>query len=392
MREMVPYLKYIDPDERDRFMQLSQREQSRDLLLQNLQAILELGGGKVVEGVGKIVGKRVVSPIFKKAFPKTTKHAEDVGGAYTPTEIPDELPKYAGSVNLQKQIIERDLKLAELRAAEGMGASKKTWAEVDIDSAKIMKDPEKIAEPFEKWKRGKMLDIVEQDVVRKANVEGVYNFRKDVAGARSVEEANAILEKYRQSRFIPASEIASEQGRMLQSYNKEIGLNRLGKAFSKLEKGLKPHQLDELKGLDLDDPLAVDGFIKKLDAPKLRDYVYEYWYNSILSGIPTHVVNVASNTGWRMFQVPHRGLTAAIDKTLNVFLGRQRTRYMNEMLPMMTGMIKGKPKAAKSAWQMLRKGQITDFETKWAQEMGSAVGAFDRSPSRIVRGAGKVLT
>ena len=380
----IPYMKYIHADEREAFLKLSKQEQTRDLLLQNLEAILWVGGGKIVESAGKFV-----SPIFKATFPKTVKAATKIVEAM-PAKKP--LPKYAGSVNLQKQDIPVDLKLAELRMAEGLPKKKITWAETDAKSARIMQDPQKIEATFEKWKSGTMLNIVEQDVVRKANVEGLYKFQESMKGVKSLEEANVILEGIKQNRFIPASEIASEQGRMLQSYNKEIGLNSLGKAFSKLERNMNPREFKAFKGLDLEDPAQVKGFINELGDPKIMDYVYEYWYNSILSGIPTHVVNVASNTAWREFQIPHRALTGAIDSMIGpVFRGGQRDVYMNETLPLWAGMVKGKPKAAKRAWDMMRHGKITKFEDKWAQEVGSSVGAFQRSPHKVLRAVGTVI-
>jgi hypothetical protein len=302
------------------------------------------------------------------------------------------LPKYAGSINLQKQDIPVELKLAELRVSEGLPKKKVTWAETDAKSAEIMKDPEKIRASLNKLKTGQRLTEVDHDVARKANVEAVYNFQKKVSQATSAKEIEAVTEAYRQQAFIPASEFANEAGRVLQGYNKEIGLNRLGKAFGKLERSLNPREMKAFKKLDLDDPAQVKGLINELGDPKVMDYVYEFWYNSILSGIPTHVVNIASNTGWRAFQVPHRALVGAVDSVVApVFKGGNRTRYMNEMLPLWSGMVKGKPKAAKRAWDMMRHGKITQFEDKWAQEVGASVGAFKRSPYGVLRGVGTVI-
>ena len=91
----IPYMKYIYEDEREEFLKLSQQEQTRDLLLQNLEAIIWTGGGKVAEGVSKFV-----SPIFKATFPKTIKAASKIVEAMPVKQKP--LPKYAGSINLQK--------------------------------------------------------------------------------------------------------------------------------------------------------------------------------------------------------------------------------------------------------------------------------------------------
>jgi len=399
----IPYAKYLHPNEREKFMELSQQKQTRALLLDNMETLLLVGGHKILEGAGKIV-----SPLFKRMFPKTVKTASKIAKAMPINEkqsiqaaairmkdgtiyqgkthhlameefdkaggsirdwhnlVDDangfvtnrgqfitrkdavkltgeasedatdiigrniELPKYAGSINLQRQDIPVKLKLAELRVSEGLPKKKITWAETDAKSAEIMKDPVKIRESLEKLKMGKRLTEVDHDVARKANVEALYNFQKKVSTAKTPQEVTAITEAYKQQAFIPASEFANEAGRVLQGYNKEIGLNRLGKAFGKLERNLNPREMKAFKKLDLNDPAQVKVFENELGDPKVMDYVYEYWYNSILSGIPTHVVNVSSNTGWRMFQVPHRALTGFIDSIIGpIFRGGKRDVYMN---------------------------------------------------------------
>jgi hypothetical protein len=388
--DIVPYIKYFDGRERERFLELSQQEQTRELLLQNLETIFILGAGEIGKGV-KAVGGRYVSPVFRRWFPKATKNVEKV--AKSAPNIDKDLPKYAGSVNLERQAIPRELKLAEMRAAEGVPKKSVTWAETDAKSAKVIRDPKELAKTLEKAKQKPgELNLVEEDVIRKANVEGVYQYQQRMMAAKTPAEKQALFHQYRDELFRPASDVASASGRSLQAYNKEIGLNRVGKAFSKLKKSLNERQAKEFLDLDLNDADAVSRFAKRLPDPKAMEYVYEFWYNSVLSGVPTHVVNVASNTGWRMFQIPHRGLTGALDLAISKFTGRQQEVFIREMIPLWSGMATGKKKAAGRAWNMLRYGQVTEAESKWALEMGSTLGAFDRSGSRIVRGAGKAIT
>ena len=63
-KTMLPYVKYIDPSERQRFAELSQQEQTRELLLQNLEAMVELGGARIITGIGRGI-KRVGGPVPK---------------------------------------------------------------------------------------------------------------------------------------------------------------------------------------------------------------------------------------------------------------------------------------------------------------------------------------
>ena len=64
VKALVPYTKYIDPEERERFMKLSKQHQVRDLLLQNLEVVSEFGIAPIAKGV---------SPVLKSLFPKTFK-------------------------------------------------------------------------------------------------------------------------------------------------------------------------------------------------------------------------------------------------------------------------------------------------------------------------------
>ena len=63
-KALIPYSRYIDPEERERFQKATQQEQTRELLLQNLEAVLLLGFKPIAEGA---------SPVFKALFPKTHK-------------------------------------------------------------------------------------------------------------------------------------------------------------------------------------------------------------------------------------------------------------------------------------------------------------------------------
>jgi hypothetical protein len=321
-----------------------------------------------------------------KAKPKLVK-----GDIKMPVED-EALPKYAGNINLERQNIPSDLKRIEMKAAKETPLKKQTWVETDRLSSKMMEDPKQVDTIIEKAQKGGGLNAVEADVMRKSGAEGVFKFKNDMAQAATQEERDALFNKYQKEVFEPLSIGTGESGRALNIYKKGISITRAGKAMSKLGRGLNQREAKELRLLDLDDPTQMDNFAKRLGDPKLKDYFYEYWYNQILSGPPTHAVNAASNTAWLALQVPHRALSAVIDKGMTSFTGKARTRYLNEVIPMMAGYGKGAKRGAKGAATMLKGGGITGAETKWAKEMGSVVGAFDRSPNKGVRAIGKALT
>ena len=410
-KAVVPYLKYVDPSERDEFMKLDKQHQVRALLLENLEAVTEIGFGVAEKTIGP-----PLKAFLKLKFPKTyAKLTKSIGKAKVPEKPPaavvddavldttpkPELPKYAGSINLQRQQISDQAKLMELERFEATGKKVVISHEETITEAeKILKEFKANPVEFEKRiaeiKAGRTPTTPEELAHRITNATNAENFKQASIDLRdgkiSLEDFKKLEDNVRSHQIDVTDPLASEAGRRLNMYNIEVGKNRAMKAVGALKKGMNQRQINDLAKLDLDDPMSVDRFVKNLPTPKLKDFFYEYWYNSILSGIPTHVVNVASNTLWLATQVPHRALSGVFDAAISSYKGVARTRYMSEVFPMLAGFKGGMRKAGKAGWEMLKTGEIKEFETKWAKDMGSALGAFERSNNAAVRNIGKYLT
>ena len=148
---------------------------------------------------------------------------------------------------------------------------------------------------------------------------------------------------------------------------------------------IKASQTDKKAIIYINFDHSIKTLMERLGDPTVSDYLLEFWYNNVLSGIPTHLVNTTSNTLWQMFQVPHRALTAIIDIPYSRLKGTARQRYLNEIPKMVSGNIKGWKRGSSLAGETFLKGKISDFESKWAEEMGTSVGAFERSPYPILR-------
>jgi len=352
--------------------------------------------------IGRVDG--VIKEAKKQGYDAVSFKADSDIGTVILNEskfIRDSFSKYAGSINLQRQAISNEAKRAELELFQKAGVKTKvTHEEIIKDSLKIVRkfkdDPKFYAQRIEKIKAGHTPSIKELTAHRVMNAtdqEVLIQMAKGVDKGNVTKQAfNEFKNAVGDRQLNVIDPIASDAGRRLNSFNIMVGRNRAMKALNKLTKPLNKRQRKVLSNLDPDDPIAVEAFVKDLPNPELKDYFYEYWYNQILSGIPTHVVNVTSNTMWRMFQVPHRAVTGGIDAVISTLTGRQRTRYINETIPLMAGFLKGKGKAAKSALEMVRHGKLQEFETKWAKEIGGSLGAWDKGPNMVVRGIGKALT
>ena len=245
-------------------------------------------------------------------------------------------------------------------------------------------------------KAGETPSIEEGVAHRILNAKDMDDFVVMAKGVANGKVSKETLEKTRnalQDKFLNVNQpYAAESGRRLSSFNIEVGKNKAFEAVAKLNKGLNKRQIKDLSIVDFENPQSVKRFVNDLPNPKLQEYFFEYWYNSILSGVPTHVVNTVSNTAWQAFQIPHRGLTAGVDKVISGMTGKARTRFLNEIIPMLSGSKKGIGKGAKRTFEVMTKGTLQEMESKWALDMGSSVGAFKRSPNRFVRDAGDLIT
>ena len=360
---------------------------------------------KATERIGGKAGIREREPYYKardeKIFGKKPTTTLESGGLQTAFEAIESLIKkhkkeprvikrkgkeipYAQSINLEKQDLPKLAKDIELMA---QGQKKtQTWDQTGKLSKELMSDLNKTNKVIKKARGGEGLTAVEIDVMRQINANAVDSLQKMAESGMSVEKFKEQFGSYKENLFKPTSDASSEIGRALNIHKKVVSPNRIARAFSKLEKGLNKRQLDDFSKLNLDNPIEVENFLRKLSDPTLKDYFFEYWYNSILSGPPTHVVNIASNTAWSLYQIPHHLHTAMWDKVWSTFTGKARTRYVNEIIPMMAGYGTGFKRGKVAAKEMMRTGEIGEFETKWAKEIGyGAIGAWERSPHAWMR-------
>jgi hypothetical protein len=307
----------------------------------------------------------------------------------------EEIPKYAKSINLERQDIPEDYKRFELDLLGGEKKKVQTWDQTKRLSEKYLEDVDKGSKMFSDAKAGRLKfnrAVVEKShAMRQINVNAIDGL-KEVLNKGDREQMNESLKNYTNNIARVTSDMGSTAGRLLNSFKMEVSILRLGRALSKLKDGLNERQFAELQKLNTENPVEVKNFIRRLEDPKLSDYFLEYWYNSILSGPPTHGVNMAGNTLWITYQVPHRVHTALIDKPYSALTGKERSYFINEIVPMLAGYKSGFKKGKKAAGEMMRSGKISSFEDKWALEMGSALSAFERSPNKALRKIGRFIT
>jgi shikimate kinase len=113
--------------------------------------------------------------------------------------------------------------------------------------------------------------------------------------------------------------IANESGRLMQSFNVNIGNTAKSKFLSEML-DTAGKDIDELiEGMTRDDIRSVEDRIKTFknmqeeDGPlsKIKSAIGEYWYNSILSAPDTNVVNTFGNLGVQLARTAIEGTIGA---------------------------------------------------------------------------------
>lgn len=99
--------------------------------------------------------------------------------------------------------------------------------------------------------------------------------------------------------------------------------------------------------------------------PKALDYFTEFFYNSILSGPKTHIINALSNTITTTLSPVERALSASVEQGLARLQGRQVERFFAEVPADVFGAIQGIDEGVQSAIYVFKNGISPAQATKW---------------------------
>ncbi|TET41432.1 MAG: hypothetical protein E3J60_04575 [Dehalococcoidia bacterium] len=204
------------------------------------------------------------------------------------------------------------------------------------------------------------------------------------------------LSKSLESVFEPARQISAEAGRILQKHQKYTkpqmeALKKIGEIPPE-SRAEWERVIDLYKRIDPSNPREFAQFLRNTEKPTFREYMWEFWYNCILSGPPTHLVNTISNTTWQAFQTPWRAIRAVVDIPVAKFQGRQREYYLREIAPMWIGYKTGIKTAVPKVLKLIRTGELQSDMTKWGIDIGKSLESFARSPSAIARVAAPAVS
>jgi hypothetical protein len=303
-----------------------------------------------------------------------------------PKAVADELP----------EIIRRHLPEIQAQRRAGKGGWEK-FDHVESLAARHGMTKEKLL----RTKAGKVFND-EQLAVLDSTLGGVAQKMKaladEVAGGADSSTNKAELARLRDE-YVALLRVSvgagSEAGRALASLKAfKRGMSSEGRAQAELLRryGDRLDDVDIRRIADLDSPEAVADFVRKMERPTFRQLAEEWWYSSILSGIPTHERNILGNIAMAGAEWAIRPVRAGVDAALSATTGKPREYYARETIPAMVGMMHGLQRGIARGAYAFRKGYDPDQPLDELVGKFARTGAFARSSSRTVRAVGAVAT
>ena len=313
-------------------------------------------GGKILQRLrpSQRVATEISSRVKPKVeAPKATQGAGGVGEGARPSEKISETilggrpapttPGKAGNIRLDKYT---DLTQAEKDAMKLTYGEKWTEVEAQRRGVRSWQETEKASEEiattveqYSKMKPGTALNPENTQRLRKLAAGKVQELQeiknRVVAGDNSdttlLQLQKATMEQYMSQKALSGA--TAEAGRTLNIYRNTV------KALQSRDSELMDAAIKKLGGREFTQDMAkklasfapddVQGqynFIRSLHKPKIRDYLEELWYNSILSGPVTHLRNTIGNTTNLAFETISQPVSAigkrgGAKESLNTFVG-----------------------------------------------------------------------
>lgn len=309
----------------------------------------------------------------------------------------DQAPDFAGNIRLSKldspQSIKRALVQAELMTG-GFDAARRgriTQAETQSLADELGMTPESLLSR----RKGQAFNAEEalaaRQILAKSGNELVNMARRI---QREERPGDADLTAFREALVRHAAvqeQIAgatAEAGRALSQFRMMAdGRNVSGKVLASLVEGAGG--ADRIKDAadtiidSVNDPGLLNRQSKMLAKPKFRDKAVELYYNWMLSGPQTHVVNMVSNTMTSLAQIPEHAAAAAIGAARDI--GRTATKrgaltgegdrvLFTELGARSFGLLQGVKEGISQARRTFMTGETSDLVTKVEGQTENAIG------------------
>jgi hypothetical protein len=317
---------------------------------------------------------------FGQELPKMARgiNLERIGADYPVKKmILDTADRYGEQIKKAKQGKQGKITFEETRAR-----AEELAADVGTTTDKLMRDVKKKTQDLDAY-------ITASRDVLNSSATQLRTMLEKTAELSTPESLKTFQEAWGRHAEIQA-EVGGASSKIARALSAHRIKSKTTRAFEIIQKEMKDETftkelLDRLAKVDLLDEASLNKFVRDSYKPKFKDYVYSFWYNNILSGPPTHLVNIGSNTNWQAFQTPQRAVRSVIDIPVSKLQGRQREFYLKEIVPSWVGWKRGLQKGLAKGLELMKTGHMDAEVTKWAKEMGPSTNPFTYSPYKPLR-------
>ena len=316
---------------------------------------------------------------------------------------PDGGPDFAGNINLKKLESPQDIARALAQTNNRVGFDAATRGRVtQAETARLASDLGMTADNLLSRRNGQALNAEEalaaRQILAKSGNELVNMARK----VRQMENpGDEVLADF-QTAWVRHAAIqeqvagmTAEAGRTLQQFRMMASAKDVnGSVLAAIAKrGGSPENARDAAETLLDAFETSPGNFNTLtrDAlkPKFKDKLIELWYNSLLSGLQTHVVNIVSNTLTSLGQLPEHLTAATIGAGRALAARNQIDRVLfSEVGARAVGLMAGTREGLAQAARTFKTGEPSDFVTKVEAQSQKAIsgkkGELVRIPSRAL--------
>ena len=318
-----------------------------------------------------------------------------------------ELPKYAGNINLNRIDAGADPKKVILETSadyEGKIDEARRGVITHEATRKLADDLGMTERELLRRRKGKAFNAEEALAARdllNASANRVVELKDQLAVKRKdgkltdEDLANFSLEIKKHAAIqAEVAGITAEAGRALGAFRIMSEAKQKAKSVEGLlniagGKEINEEILDKLIKIDPENTAATNKFIKKSVFAKTTDAIYEYWINAILSAPTTHVTNTVSNLATGAYRtLIEKPISAAIDLGISRAQNRPVERFFGEMPAELYGFGKGLGEAwasFKDTWKTGIPSGSTKIEgVKDRGVIPGKAGKVIRTPTRLL--------
>ncbi len=223
-----------------------------------------------------------------------------------------------------------------------------------------------------------------------SKIEAARAAGDEIAATSLREQADAIHYEMVND-FLQFKGVRSAVGNALRLMRRaKVGTTEWLDASNKIKKNLGVHtdRFNEMLRMSRDNPELIAKLAKAVDTPSLWDQFQEYWINGLLSGPPTHLVNISSNALRAGIDVVEKGVALAAESRKGIIT---KAEALGEFQADISAAMQSLGMANRAAMGMLRNEDFSVSSVDPSLAVHQRTSKIDY-PSKAIGGtAGKII-